>query len=514
MKNIALALLFVLLGTSSFAQRGTSADSIYMKLQKKYGNDVAYTDASQWGYSDDFWLGKGFYFFGKNNFMGVADINGKIVLEPLKYTNIIPVGKNQLGINGFYVTDKFNKTCILDSLGIRKTIYVDGTAEDGVYITMLDGFYDASGAYAVNKIKQGTNPIEVEYFRLYSVEGKLLLENAQDHIGAIGEGLIGVKVGDLWGYMDLHSGEMVIPAQYAAVSNFVNGRAKVQVDDNNVIVIANPLKNNGKLKILSSASVEDHKSDIDENIPTTNDVQENTFVVIIANQNYQNFAVPYALADGNSFKEYCLKTLGIPESNIIHHTDATLNVLRSSMVRVNNLAEVYEGDAKIIFYFCGQGLSDVNGKPYLMPTDASPAMLGSTCYSLETLFKELGNLDVQSAIVLIDAGFNNEMRDGKALQNHPDTKSFHDTNPVNGKVAVLMSASSGEASLGFDNQAHGFFTYFLCKKLQQSQGSTSLKALFDYLSANVPKTAQEAAQRKQTPKVTYSPSVNLNNIKL
>lgn len=58
------------------------------------------------------------------------------------------------------------------------------------------------------------------------------------------------------------------------------------------------------------------KSDVDINIPITNVANDKSFAVIIANENYRREAsVPFAINDGQTFKEYCVKTLGIPEYN-------------------------------------------------------------------------------------------------------------------------------------------------------------------------------------------------------
>ena len=58
-------------------------------------------------------------------------------------------------------------------------------------------------------------------------------------------------------------------------------------------------------------------SEVDKNIPVTNKKNTNTFAVIIANEKYQSVAsVPYAINDGNIFREYCVKTLGIPEKQV------------------------------------------------------------------------------------------------------------------------------------------------------------------------------------------------------
>ena len=58
-------------------------------------------------------------------------------------------------------------------------------------------------------------------------------------------------------------------------------------------------------------------SDVDMNIPQTKVLSDKTFVVIIANEKYQHEqSVPFAVHDGEIFKQYCIQTLGIPEKNI------------------------------------------------------------------------------------------------------------------------------------------------------------------------------------------------------
>ncbi len=55
-------------------------------------------------------------------------------------------------------------------------------------------------------------------------------------------------------------------------------------------------------------------SDVDIDIPKTRNENQNLFAVIIANENYQEEVnVDYALNDGEVFKTYCNKVLGIPE---------------------------------------------------------------------------------------------------------------------------------------------------------------------------------------------------------
>lgn len=66
------------------------------------------------------------------------------------------------------------------------------------------------------------------------------------------------------------------------------------------------------------------QSEVDINIPQGQGDNERTFVVIVANENYRREAqVPYANNDGEVFKEYCIKALGIPEKNIKYVADAS-----------------------------------------------------------------------------------------------------------------------------------------------------------------------------------------------
>ncbi len=95
--------------------------------------------------------------------------------------------------------------------------------------------------------------------------------------------------------------------------------------------------NNQNISINQSTSTElgkgaDIKADIDLFVPHTDNVNDNTFVVIIANEVYQKLAkVNYAIKDGHSFAQYCQLTLGIPYEKFVYikmlHTAECLNHL-------------------------------------------------------------------------------------------------------------------------------------------------------------------------------------------
>lgn len=91
------------------------------------------------------------------------------------------------------------------------------------------------------------------------------------------------------------------------------------------------------------------KSDVDSDIPITLRTQEKTFVLIIANENYQDVVnVPNAINDGVVFSEYCEKTFGIPRSNIKFIADATLNNIRREINWLCQVMEAYNGEVNVI----------------------------------------------------------------------------------------------------------------------------------------------------------------------
>lgn len=98
-------------------------------------------------------------------------------------------------------------------------------------------------------------------------------------------------------------------------SSYVETNTTVQLPELVLDLTAEELADGGQQ--VGKRDVRVGVSDVDVNIPETKVKNENTYVVIIANENYTRVAkVAYAKNDGKVFKDYCLKTLGIPAENI------------------------------------------------------------------------------------------------------------------------------------------------------------------------------------------------------
>lgn len=256
---------------------------------------------------------------------------------------------------------------------------------------------------------------------------------------------------------------------------------------------------------------ENPSSDVDINIPENAINNETTFAIIIANENYQEESkVEYALNDGETFKTYCQKTLGLPEDNIHYKKDATLNNILSEVDWLSQVAKAYNGEANLIVYYAGHGIPDeTNGSAYLLPIDGKGTNL-RTGYSLAELYKTLGELPSQRITVFMDACFSETKRGegmlasarGVAIKSKPEAPK--------GKMIVFSAAQGDETAYPYEDKQHGLFTYFLLKKLQETKGNITLGELGEYIKQQVSRKSIVTNGKSQTPSVSASTSVEQN----
>lgn len=263
---------------------------------------------------------------------------------------------------------------------------------------------------------------------------------------------------------------------------------------------------------ISTSTISIGKSDVDINIPQTNHKQENTFVVIIANTNYDDApAVQYAYNDGTIFKDYCIKTLGIPEENIQFKADATFNHIRQAINWLREVAhnQAISEDKKIIFYYSGHGIPDeLTRATYLLPKDGNPIDIAATGYKINDLYDMLSEISSES-VVLLDACFSGLSKSGGALASTKGVVRVNSRIPQ-GNSVIFSASSSNEVAHQYEEKAHGLFTYYLLKKLQETKGNVNFEQLFDYIKSNVARTSLTNAKIKksQTPTIVAGAKVS------
>ena len=250
-------------------------------------------------------------------------------------------------------------------------------------------------------------------------------------------------------------------------------------------------------------------ADVDRNIPKTDFLNKNTFVLIIANENYQTLAsVPYAINDGKIFRQYCEHTLGIPAKNIHAQANATGNQIKAQSNWLSNVVEVFD-NPNIIFYYAGHGIPDEASKTaYLLPVDGSGTDV-STGYKLDDLYATLGNMPASQITVFMDACFSGSKREQGMLAEARGVALKAKSGVPQGNMVVFSAAQGDETAYPNREQQHGLFTYYLLKKLQETQGDIALKDLGDYITKQVSQQSLLLNSKKQTPCVT--PSVTLGD---
>jgi tetratricopeptide (TPR) repeat protein len=250
------------------------------------------------------------------------------------------------------------------------------------------------------------------------------------------------------------------------------------------------------------------RSDVDTNIPVTKGSNDRTFAVIISNEHYSMVAgVPMALNDGNTFSQYCEKTLAIPHNNIRQYSDASYGVMIRAIRDIEDIASAYNGDISVIFYYAGHGIpNEATKDAYLLPIDADGTQTEG-CYSLKRLYGELGGLKAHAVYVFLDACFSGAQRDGGMLASARGValKTRHED--PQGNMVIFSAASNDETAFPYREKGHGLFTYFLLKKLQESKGNVTLQELGDYVTTHVKQQSVVINRKSQTPNVAPSASM-------
>lgn len=303
---------------------------------------------------------------------------------------------------------------------------------------------------------------------------------------------------------DLRSGVVVTP--YTAIA--ASAGMDMNYEDYGMDAPTKPkAKGKGSSVAVASTGITAGTSDVDYNIPTGKDTRDMTFCVIIANEDYEKTSkVNYARVDGETFKNYCLTTLGVPGDNVRMVTDGSYVDMQDQLDWLVNISSVYDNEAKYIVYYSGHGIPGEDGSCYMLPVNGDPNK-ESNGFSLKRLNEKLQQITASNAnaLVLMDACFSGTDRS--------DVSMFDGTKKglvkakkekFGGNVVVMSAATDTQTSISYDEKGHGLFTYFLLKKLQETKGNVTYGDLFDYIQKQVGRRAIVSKGKKQTPSINVS----------
>lgn len=255
-------------------------------------------------------------------------------------------------------------------------------------------------------------------------------------------------------------------------------------------------------------------ADVDTNIPITEKQNDLTFALIIGNEDYKSFQadltteanVKFARNDASAFKEYAIKSLGIPEKNIQFLLDATLGQINQAISKINLIAKTTGGKANLLFFYAGHGMpDDMTKEPYLIPVDISGSNVSSGI-KLRDVYSKLTEFPAERVYVFLDACFTGGAREesllaGRSISIKPKEQL------LKGNIVVFSSSSGSQASLAFPDKRHGMFTYFLLKKIQETKAEVSLKELSVFLKEKVALESLIINNKEQNPQTNTSATI-------
>ena len=521
MKKIILLLLTLI---NVFCLSNAQNQTVLNTLKSNYDEVETYLES------------KKFYILKKGEYQGVADINGEIII-PVEYSNV----SYQEDEKVFFVTKggyKENyqiwggKWGMTDNKGNWLTPIK--YARLFTFSTYKNGYQPVNEGGVSNDISNNTK-FEGGKEGLLHYTGKEAIPCIYDFVNPwVAEGVTSVNlggkrdetgklIGGKWGFVDLETGKVVVPIEYEKVQAFQDGVARV-TKNGQTTLIKNPLKEGNAIALSQVSSVKKDpnapaisrypapNSDVDKDIPTIKThINTNQFAFIIANENYPEAPVPYALNDGRIFKEYCKKTLGLPDKNIKMFEDASLGRIIAVVEQIKEIANAYDGDAEVIIYYAGHGVPDDKmNTAYLLPVDGSSSDIIHTGYSLEKLYTELGKLDLKSVTVFLDACFSGAKREDEMLASARGVAIKVKDEAPKGNMVVFSAATGDETAHQYEEMGHGLFTYFLLKKLQETQGNVTYAELSDYVNKQVKRQSVVINNKRQTPTVIPSVSMGEN----
>lgn len=268
------------------------------------------------------------------------------------------------------------------------------------------------------------------------------------------------------------------------------------------------------LEDTKTEKLKEFVSDIDINVPISAQKFPNRFALIIGNEDYNSYQtgltnevnVEFAERDAKTFKEYAEKTLGIPNENIILIVDAKVVEFSKSIEKINSIAKNLEGEAEIYFYYAGHGFPNEETKePFLIPVDVSGTDL-EFAISLNDIYKKFTEYPTKRVTVFLDACFSGGARN-QGLLAARGVKVQPKENILNGNLIVFAASSGTQSSLPYREQQHGLFTYFLLKKMQETNGNISMSKMADYLKKQVSVKSVMINDKEQNPQVNISPEI-------
>jgi uncharacterized caspase-like protein len=188
--------------------------------------------------------------------------------------------------------------------------------------------------------------------------------------------------------------------------------------------------------------------------------------------------------------------------------NATASEMRKELKKVEEIfARLPSGvESEILFYYAGHGYPDEITKiPYLIPVDVSASDI-QNAIRLSEVTQRLGSLNAKRVTIILDACFTGDGRNAGLLAART-ARIKPKAISLQGNMVVFSASSGDQTALPYKEKKHGYFTYFLLKKLQETKGNVTYGELIDYVTSNV-QLETTIKVKPQDPQVSASEEVS------
>lgn len=273
----------------------------------------------------------------------------------------------------------------------------------------------------------------------------------------------------------------------------------------NKIVIEGKLDERPAINTDFSLTME---SELLKNVPAGT-LHPNRYALIIGNEDYSRVGggaeinVPFACNDAIVFKEYCVRTFGIPDEHIRYIDNATAGIMRESIDWLVNVGKA-NPDSEIFFFYSGHGSNDESSRePYLLPVDVSGKYI-TLGIPLNDLYAKLSAVPCQGAYVFLDACFSGGYKSKDPIVAQKGVRVAPKYSVLGGKLICFSSSTGEQTSSVYYDKRQGYFTYYLIKTIQDAGGNISLGDLYEKTREKV-EAATAVSGKLQSPQVLVSP---------
>lgn len=252
-------------------------------------------------------------------------------------------------------------------------------------------------------------------------------------------------------------------------------------------------------------------SDVDRDIPRVAANNSTLHVMIIANQNYSDEKdVSTALSDGRMMKEYCVRTLGIPEKNVQLKENRTSAQMKGDVEAFCRTMRVNEGDRFYFFYY-GHGMrsKDQNvADAYLVPVDGTSLRLEQTGVSRNWMMSQFEKAKPSQLVVCLESCFSGATESDNMLAYSEGSSGLRLVDDVKntfkGNMVLITASSQAQTANAYPSQQHNVFTYELLKSLKNNKGEINWGDFFESVKRSTTRTAWNELGREQEPSITVS----------